>query len=820
MDGVVRLHSRRLGWFALGVLVVLVLLFLPSLSFADTSVFTPVSDDLSVFYLCQLFGTDMLTSTYCSDSTTASQVIGQVFSTFNSGVMMLAVIIVTYTVVTGVLNTASEGNVMGQKTSSMWTPVRAAMGIGFLIPTSTGFCFLQKLLVYIIISGIGVADAVWSQASATLDTSMTTISSSTDSLTNDTAIKTALKPVFNGLYCMQATNYFNYGAYKSAPAVAVDDDTYTLDFGGDCGDMEWAVSEDATNTTSPETIPAALYDFINDHITTINSLVTGYLDNIQADGFSDAEMSTGASSTVDSLVSSYTTTMTNAVSVVSSDYITDQATTDADSDDVTKYGWVMVGSYYNTLLSSGTDSNFSVNAPTLAESPLTSISGYAPFNNDPVGTESAAAFGDMIGDSYDSLSDSSSDATSCDTLPSLPSASGTFSALTNSLFGSIRSAVNDGICTDDGSSIDFSKNWLMFYNGIGSDMIDYTVIAYWVLFALTGVLAAVAGISNSVSPAGVVFQSLLNVSLPVIFLIMGFFMATGAFLAVYLPIVPWMYFFFATMGWAFGVVETFAAAPIVSVALMHPEGGHDLWGKASPAIMLITNLFLRPSLLVMGFVVAAYLLNVLYALFNATFWSAAVPLASGMFSFICVLIVYVSVVLTVANKCFTLIYQLPDKVMQWCEGGGGAVLGAAMTEGISETQGKIDKGQSMAAGAASGAASAGQSGAEKLGDKMGQKMGGKAGAEIGGSAGGGGGGGGEGGGGEGGGGEGGGGEGGGGGAAGGGDSVSGGGAAESSAAESSPAESSGGGEKGGGASAGLLDLRKSGGDGGAGGGGG
>lgn len=185
---------------------------------------------------------------------------------------------------------------------------------------------------------------------------------------------------------------------------------------------------------------------------------------------------------------------------------------------------------------------------------------------------------------------------------------------------------------------------------------------------------------------------------------LGLFTA-GVMLAFYMPLYPYMLFLFGTIGWLISVVEAMVAAPLVGFGMTHPEG-HDFLGQAQQALMLLLGVFLRPTLMVVGFLLAmllAYvsfeLLNmVLGQIFNAAFGSevgshynpaaglpfdgiwqvltgsklSQVPVGSsyaGCFVTALLLpvllVIYGSIVIEVVNQCFSLIYQLPDTALRW-----------------------------------------------------------------------------------------------------------------------------------------------------------
>lgn len=138
------------------VLIMLSLLF-PALAFASSSTstgsslsFAPPPSDVSVIFLGNIFG--------IVDGVlhgTGSQIMGSMFGVFNSAVLALGGIIIMYTLLVSTMNTAHEGQMLGQKWSSIWVPLRSTLGLALLIPKGTGYCLMQIFVMWIVVQGVG-----------------------------------------------------------------------------------------------------------------------------------------------------------------------------------------------------------------------------------------------------------------------------------------------------------------------------------------------------------------------------------------------------------------------------------------------------------------------------------------------------------------------------------------------------------------------------------------------------------------------------------------------------------------------------------------
>ncbi|HED2988286.1 TPA: DotA/TraY family protein [Klebsiella pneumoniae] len=93
--------------------------------------------------------------------TAASSLLGTLFSVFNSGVLVVGSLIVSYVAVVGVINTANDGESMGRNWSSLWTPVRIVAGGASMLPTASGFSFIQLFAMMLALWGVGLANTIY-----------------------------------------------------------------------------------------------------------------------------------------------------------------------------------------------------------------------------------------------------------------------------------------------------------------------------------------------------------------------------------------------------------------------------------------------------------------------------------------------------------------------------------------------------------------------------------------------------------------------------------------------------------------------------------
>jgi conjugal transfer/type IV secretion protein DotA/TraY len=124
------------------------------------SFFTIASQDQSLYYLSQMFGT-VGTVLVPANGNTTFNLMSVMFKSLNTTALILGAILVTQTTVMGLIKTAAEGEFLGKQWSSIWVPVRMVMGIASLFPTAAGYSVLQIILMWVILQGVGAADSLW-----------------------------------------------------------------------------------------------------------------------------------------------------------------------------------------------------------------------------------------------------------------------------------------------------------------------------------------------------------------------------------------------------------------------------------------------------------------------------------------------------------------------------------------------------------------------------------------------------------------------------------------------------------------------------------
>ncbi|MGI2027033.1 DotA/TraY family protein [Endozoicomonas acroporae] len=95
-------------------------------------------------------------------------ILTEVIAFTNVLALILGVIIISYTMIGGALASASSGEVLGKSWSSLWVPLRTAVGLGLIMPISIGgkavLSAAQIAVIWLIILGSNAATILWNHS--------------------------------------------------------------------------------------------------------------------------------------------------------------------------------------------------------------------------------------------------------------------------------------------------------------------------------------------------------------------------------------------------------------------------------------------------------------------------------------------------------------------------------------------------------------------------------------------------------------------------------------------------------------------------------
>lgn len=119
--------------------------------------------DVTVGILTKVFGpivTSLVDGT-APGAAAATHLLANTIGFYNSGLLVVASLIVTYVAVMGAVNTANDGEAMGRSWSAFATPLRIVAGGAVLLPSASGYSFIQMLVLMISLWSVGFANGVY-----------------------------------------------------------------------------------------------------------------------------------------------------------------------------------------------------------------------------------------------------------------------------------------------------------------------------------------------------------------------------------------------------------------------------------------------------------------------------------------------------------------------------------------------------------------------------------------------------------------------------------------------------------------------------------
>jgi len=236
------------------------------------------------------------------------------------------------------------------------------------------------------------------------------------------------------------------------------------------------------------------------------------------------------------------------------------------------------------------------------------------------------------------------------------------------IFGLVTPLVVDAV-SDAGS------NPLLAIRNVGTGMEMAGAAVYVASTGLTAGAAAadssdvkiIPGVDNAASAVKAVV--VYDVT-PMALFLGGLLFVEGFFLSFVVPLIPFMVWIAALLGFLFMAFEMIVAAPLWGIMHMHPEG-HEVVGMGSAGYKIALAIMVRPFLMILGLVGG-------YALFMG-FSSLVTPMISqavvssqnagggimGPLDMIGAVGIYVTLMVIIAYECFKLVFVLPERVMNW-----------------------------------------------------------------------------------------------------------------------------------------------------------
>lgn len=222
-------------------------------------------------------------------------------------------------------------------------------------------------------------------------------------------------------------------------------------------------------------------------------------------------------------------------------------------------------------------------------------------------------------------------------------------------------------------------------SGLGKSMIEATVRnAGTALVFRTSSLAWRTAAGNSGGTA-------LDTFSDVFFSLVATTIGMGVILFYILPMMPFLYFFFATSGWLKSIFEAMVAMPLWALAHLKIDGEGVMGPSAFNGYALLLEIFLRPILILAGLLASITIFSALVGVLNIVFdqivsnvggfdtqtenqiisgngppgLSSMMQNASGGIDEFFYTAMYVIICYMMALSCFKLVDQVPNQILRW-----------------------------------------------------------------------------------------------------------------------------------------------------------
>jgi len=589
--------------------------------------------------------------------------------------LLIAAIIMTYTVFLGVLGTATEGRPAG-KLSTMWVPVRAAVGVGMLIPTAKGLNILMITILTLVGGSINFANYLAGEAYEFLRESGGRLTVTAPPGMRSNAEELAVEALKN----LTIQHYMTYKLGQNFDSLYIITEpnekyrSYNLIFmppvessmtSGDLGSITIPCAQGPGSETICKARAAGVVRMIESLVPTAETLAAQVMSEQERQENAVPAPQTISDSAILTAVDQYIQTVAPHIPALT------KGTDPKRTEDLNEFidqaksdGWLMLGSYYWTI------SRFTQHQH--------EISGAMPQVN-------PANYRRMLENSWDDPA---------------------FQALYQNAERRARDQIRASRdAATAGEESVFAKATLLIkkyvFPGLspvelvadsmktGDPIAELTNFGHGLVVSseALGVAALAAGAATSFgegaakSPVAQVLTLggsagaaestgfLKSALMLLVSTVTITLFSAGAFLAFYLPALPWLLWMAAVIGWLILIIETLFAAPLWAVGHMLPEGEGVAGQHGRQGYMMLLGVLARPPLMVAGLFSAMILFSLVGNLvghcFMIFYQSVSGARIAGIVTIIAQILILSSCMIVFAHKIFSLINLLPERVIGW-----------------------------------------------------------------------------------------------------------------------------------------------------------
>lgn len=658
------------------------------LAFADSSVnFDKIeaaakrSSDLSRQLLVMIFG-DVVTDPFSTNTT----MIGELFYIFNGVAFVLAVI---WFLIIGLKHIARAGHLgkvfSGGDTSA--SVVTTVAGFITLAPTVSGWSLAQLMFLWAVsVMGIGSANLMTDKIADLLASGF--------SLTHQPVAPqtvSAARSIYEMNLCMYGVNnelssmYSRYGQ-GGTPLMTIRklSDGFEISNGNArCGSVRLPAASDSKNSfwglfgasVDTSNITSAQQNGLNQMQNDLNQAASRFvtaLINRQQTGSGELP---DAETDIQNAARAFEDRVNQAVQAQDNG----NKLTSAMTEQLKKYGWLSLGSWYQTFATA----NQKVNDAAALKPVVSGISGIGEIGaGDTLSGVMTAYQAQLQNTSYTPPLGTPNIKNTQMADSDVPSA-----MLTNIFESPGQYLANYFATSFSGNDINEQTNPLLKMKDIGDRTLVTTETA---LISFTLMRSAVETYTKGVSgffleilsfKGSELAKNIIVTISPIVFFVLIILLGIGFSLSIYLPFIPFIYWLSGSANWVVSVLVGSTGGSLWAATHIGTE--KDKGSRAAYGYIFLIDGMIRPMLMVLGFAFSSLTLIAIGTLLNILYASAIANVQSnsitGLVSLIGILMIYARLCTTTVSRVFALQVTMPDYIISWLGGREAAsILGNAV----------------------------------------------------------------------------------------------------------------------------------------------
>lgn len=680
-----------------------------------------------------LFGT-MGSGLICiGDGCENQQVIGELFRLFNISLATIGVAFLGYIVTMSAFNTAASGQFFTQQFSSLTVPIRSVLGITFLLPNQFGYSILQQAVMSVALMGSTLGTVLYNQVGFYYDNSsvFATVKKQSTAIIGQVTIQEAeteartvintlaklisIKLYDNNIGRPDSPGSYSFSLPKQFSSSNSSDISYRIYFQYNSQDIEQVYLEfsGGDNPKSDADNAAALIANLELILSTVFDKDLFDSDSIDKDY-------------VDLLTPFVVSELISIEQLLVSQYTNPGVIVPKPGYQFERKSWIFLPNDFFKMLGSEIFDENNIRSETKNFNVASGLEsgGLSYLIDNTIFQQTFLKINDKI-DGQFSLGYATTNSVD----------QNTNSAAINAFEGDTGGLISDKVVVTS-KAVDLARfigeapnnsAYMLFYDAVGGiisklslgqqaneqpitllmeygiDKLNIVLNAMYILLASFAVSAGFLPIASAYFAGGTL--TAISAFFGVLFAVLSLFLTnipviiTCVFIV---PMTPLLIYTSAVLSWYIQVVSSIIAAPIISLGLISPGKG---LGRASPALNLIINLFLRPGLTVLGFFAGLILFNLLVPLFTEmmlrfmlvmtsmrdnSFYNLA---SNGLLSLGVAIVfeyAYIFMLIGLISRCFNLIYDLPDQVLVWI-GGTPLPFGSDGNQTLSQVRQSVEQ---------------------------------------------------------------------------------------------------------------------------------